>query len=331
MAVAILTGIVSAGVFGVSPGLAEDKAPTKITVGTAYLSIDAVPIFVARENGYFREEKISVDLITLATGDKIAFALLGGSIDIARYTPDWIIRAIDKGGSNLKIVLGSNNTLLFALIARNEVQSYADLKGKRLGVSTIAAADATILKRMMAAHGLAPSDYILIQAGSSFERGAALRAGSLSATLLSPFVDKKVLDDGGSRRLDLSTNVVSHYAWGGEAVREDWAKANKPLLLSYMRAWIKASRWSRDPANADAVVRILARDIKMEDRYARYMYDTYLGPQGLPATKDGAFDRLGYEALLKDMAEAGQIGPPVPSPDKFLDASYWEQARNSLK
>jgi ABC-type nitrate/sulfonate/bicarbonate transport system substrate-binding protein len=184
---------------------------------------------------------------------------------------------------------------------------------------------------MLGAHGLAPADYILIQAGSSPERAAALRAGSLAATLLTPPVDQKVLDDGGTRRLDLSTNVVRHYAWGGEAVREDWAKANKPRLLAYMRGWIKASRWSHDPANKEDVIRILARDAKIENRYARIMYETYLGPEGQPVAKDGELDDLAFRALLADMTEAGQIGPPVPSPGKYLDRTYWEEARRSLK
>jgi len=311
--------------------LAEDGAPAKITVGTSYPGIDAMPIYIAREQGYFRDEKVSVDLISLATGDKIAFALLGGSIDIARYTPDWIIRAIEKGGSKLKIVLGANNTLVFSLIANNDVQSYGDLKGKRIGVSTIAAADATLAKKMLAAHGLGPADYILIQAGSSPERAAALRAGSLSATLLTPPVDQKVLDEGSIKRLDLSTNVVSHYAWGGEAVREEWARANKTTLLAYMRAWIKAARWAHDPNNKEGAVRILARETKIEDRYARTMYETYLGPESLAVAKDGELDVPGFQALLKDMVDQGQIGPAVPAPEKYLDSSYWEEARGSLK
>ena len=40
---------------------------------------------------------------------------------------------------------------------------------------------------------------------------------------------------------------------------------------------------------------------------------------------------LKFEALLKDMTEQGQVGPPVPAPDKYLDRTYWEEARRSLE
>jgi ABC-type nitrate/sulfonate/bicarbonate transport system substrate-binding protein len=327
---AIVAGAVLACVVNAREPFAEEPATLKITVGTSFPGIDSMPIYVARERGYFREEHVSVDLISLATGDKIAFALVGGSIDIARYTPDWIIRAIEKAGSKLKIVLGGNNNLVYSLVVSKDVQSYSDLKGKRIGVSTMASADAILAKKMLAAHGLGTADYVLIQAGSSPERAAALRAGSLAATVLTPPSDHKILDEGGVRRLDLSTNVVKRYAWGGESVREDWAHANRAALLAYMRAWIKATRWVHDPENKEPVIRILARELKIEDRYARTMYDIYLGPDALPVAKDGELDIMGFQALLKDMTEQGQIGPPIPAPEKYLDTSYWEEAERSL-
>jgi ABC-type nitrate/sulfonate/bicarbonate transport system substrate-binding protein len=309
---------------------AAETPPMKVIVGTSYPNVDVMPIYISRELGYFREENVSVDLISLATGDKIVFALLGGSINVARYTPDWIIRAVEKGGAKLKIVLAGSNNLVFSLITANEIKSYADLKGKRIGVSTIAAADSTLIQKMLAAHGLGKADYILIQSGSSPERAAALRAGSLSATLLTPPVDQKVLDEGGYRRLDLSTNVVKRYAWGGEAVREDWATSNKPALLAYMRAWIKANRWLHDPANKDDAIRILARETKIDAATAKLWYEVYFGPEALPVAKDGKLDPVGYQALLDDMTNQGQIGPPAPTPEKYLDTSYWEEAIKTL-
>jgi ABC-type nitrate/sulfonate/bicarbonate transport system substrate-binding protein len=79
---------------------AQDAETFTIRIGTAYPGIESMPVYVARQNGYFREEHLSVDLTYLATGDKIAFALLGGSVDIARYTPDWFIRAVEKAAAS---------------------------------------------------------------------------------------------------------------------------------------------------------------------------------------------------------------------------------------
>ena len=310
---------------------AQDAGVAMLKVGTAYPGPESMPVYLARDNGYFRDEHLSVSLTYLSTGDKIAYALLSGSIDIARYTPDWFIRAVTKGGSDVKIVLGSANVLTFSLIVPNSVKGYADLQGRRIGVSTIAAADTSVVIKMLAAHGLKRGDYSLIQAGSSPERAAALRAGSLGATLLSPPADQRLLDDGGFKRLDVSTNVIPHYAWGAETVRADWAQSNKSKLVAYMHAWIKAYRFLHDPGNKETVIKLLARESKIDDRYARTTYDIYYGPNATAPGKDGKLDPVDYQVMIADMVERGQIDPPPPSPNKFLDTSYWQEAERTLQ
>lgn len=47
----------------------------------------------------------------------------------------------------------------------------------------------------------------------------------------------------------------------------------------------------------------------------------------LPRTE---LDPVGYQALLDDMTNQGQIGPPAPTPEKYLDTSYWEEAIKTL-
>lgn len=311
------------------PAAARAQAPVTVKLGIAYPNVDTLPLYVGREQGYFADERLVVEATALASGDKIAFALLGGSIDIASYTPDWFIRAVEKGGSDLKIVMGASNDLIFSMVVPTSVDSYADLKGKRVGVSTVKAADAYLVKKMFAAHGIGEAEFVPIQAGSSPERSAALRAGSLAATLITPPIDQRVIDEGGFKRLDISTNVVKHYAWHSQTVRGDWAKANKPVLVGYIRAWIKGTRWLHDPANKEAVVKIMVRELKTEDRYARTSYEMFFGPTASVA-KDAAVDFAGYEALLKDMIAQGQMSGP-PAPQKYIDTAYWEAAHGSMK
>ena len=139
-----------------------------------------------------------------------------------------------------------------------------------------------------------------------------------------------MIDEGGFRRLDLSTDVIPRYAWGAEAVRGDWAHANKPTLLGYMRAWIKSWRFLHDPSNKEDVIRILARETRIDDHYARGMYDLYYGPHAIEVEKDGKLDLVGYQVMLNDMVDRGQLDPPPSKPEKYVDASYWEEAVKSV-
>jgi ABC-type nitrate/sulfonate/bicarbonate transport system substrate-binding protein len=316
-----------------TPGAADAQPvkPVTVKIGISYPGVEDMPLYVAERQGWFRDEHLAVELIALASGDKIAFALLSDSIELAIYTPDWFIRAMEKSDTKLKVVLGSTNDLIFSFITAKEIASYADLKGKRIGVSTIKAADSYLVRKMMAAHGLAESDYILIQAGASPDRAAGLKAGSLAGTLLTPPSDERVLDEGGFARLDLSSSVLSHYAWQSSTVRETWAKANRATLVGYIRSWIKGSRWLRDPKNHDEIIAIMDRELKMPPRYAQSLYDRYYGANALGVTPDGVLDAEGYRALLKDLADQGQIAAPPSPPERYVDSGYWDEARRSIE
>jgi hypothetical protein len=45
-----------------------------------------------------------------------------------------------------------------------------------------------------------------------------------------------------------------------------------------------------------------------------------------PSAKDGKPDLLGYQVMLYDMVERGLIDALRPSPEKFVDMTYWEKA-----
>ena len=300
------------------PALAQASL-SKVKVGIPYPGNDSLPMYVASEKGFFTEEKLAVELIVLATGDKIAVAVLGGAVEIGCYTPDWFVRAIEKGGSDLKLVLGPGSDLIFSMMVLDSIRDYADLKGKRVGVSTLKAADAYLVKKMFADHGLKETDIVLIPAGSSPERAAALRAGSLSATLITPPIDQRIIDEGGFKRIDLSTNSVKHYLWGSQTVSSKWASANRPVLVAYMRAWMKGMRWIYDESNADELVKMMTRHMKVDEAQARSLYKLYFGP-GVDR-KDGSIDMAGLQEVLNVLAGQGEIDPPLPSPAKYPSLS----------
>jgi hypothetical protein len=60
------------------------------------------------------------------------------------------------------------------------------------------------------------------------------------------------------------------------------------------------------------------------------MYDLYYGPNAIAPGRDGELDLVGYQVLLADMVERGQLDSPAPPPEKFVDPTYWQEARKSL-
>jgi ABC-type nitrate/sulfonate/bicarbonate transport system substrate-binding protein len=268
-----------------------------------------------------------VEQILLSAGDKITFALLGGSLELAAYTPDWFIRANERGNANLKLVLQASNLPEYSLIVSPTVAGYADLKGKRIGVSAVKSSDAYFIKRMMAANGIAAGGYTLIPAGQSNERASALRAGSIAGTLLFPPLDQRFVDEEKFKRLDVTSSVIKNYAWKNFAVRDDWAKANRGLLVSFIRCWVNGARWMFDPANAAAATKGIAKEVKLSEQYAQTAYkDSYSGERP-SVRRDGQLDPVGIQVVIDGIVEQGDL--PASSSlraARFVDDSYWKEA-----
>ena len=288
-----------------------------------------LPLYAGRDKGYFQRENLDIDVYTLSTGDKMTVALIGGSVDIASYTPDPFIRAMEKDAP-IKIFMGHSNVPVYSLVVRADINTYADLRGKRIGVSNLKASDAYIVRKMMAVKGLQERDYVIIPAGSSTERAAALRAGAVSGTLIIPPFDQRVVDEG-YKRLDVTSNVIERYAWLSHAVREDWAKANRSTMLGFIRAWAQGTRWAYNPTNKGEAINLLAKELKLEDRYARPLYELYFESKNVILARDGEVDMAGLQAVIDAMAEQGDFKPPAPRPDKFVDLSYWREAIKTIR
>lgn len=313
-----------------SAGAQPAGKPTVIRYALALPIAEYLPFYLAQDKGYFKEENLAVESVALGSGDKLTLALVGGSVEITAYTPDWFIRAVEKGDAKIKMVLGGSNVPVYSLVVSKDVNSYGQLKGKRLAVSTLKASDAYLLRKMLGANGLRDVDYALIQAGGGGDRAAALKAGSVAGTLMIPPFDQRLVDEG-YKRLDVSTNVLTEYNWISHAVREDWAKANRPALVGFIRGWIKATRFIFDPKNKEDAVRVLAKELKLEDRYARNVYDLYLDPKTPTFAKDGEMPIKGMQVLIGAMGEQGDLPQPLPKAEKYIDATYWEEARRTLR
>lgn len=314
-----------------SAGSAYAQAAKLATIRYAMAGAQAefLPLYAGRGKGFFRGENLDMDVFPIPTGDKMTVALIGGSVDIAVYTPAPFILAMEKGAP-MKIVMGHSNVPVYSLVVRGDINSYADLKGKRIGVAFLKGSDAYFVRKMMAANGLLERDYVLIQAGFSSERIAALRAGSVVGTLVFPPFDQRLVDEG-YKRLDVTTNVIDRYAWGAHAVREEWAKANRSTLHAFIRAWARATRWVYDPTNKGESIKMLAKELKLEERYARQVFEMYYESKNVMVAKDGELDMAGFQAAIDVMVEQGDLKPPIPRPEKYLDLSYWREAIKSIR
>ncbi len=214
-------------------------------------------------------------------------------------------------------------TPIYALLARPEIGSYADLRGRTIVVDAPSGITTYLTRRMLASAGLGPDDYTLIYVGATPDRLAAQLAGGAQASmLLQPFdfAGERL----GQRRLGNSNEVVRNYEFAGYNARRDWLPRNEDTVARYLRGYLAGQRWLYDPANKERAIEVLSDKTRLSAEDARATYELYVErerpfPPGMRINLDGV------QGVLDALVELGELQPPTPPPSRYVDATYVER------
>ncbi len=93
------------------------------------------PLYVAIENGYFKDNKINIDLILTSGADKVASAVLSNDVEVGFAGPESAIY-VYKGGEEDYLVTFSGLTKRDGqfIVSRNKIENFTlnNLKGKEI-------------------------------------------------------------------------------------------------------------------------------------------------------------------------------------------------------
>jgi len=262
----------------------------KITLVYPNRSGSQWPLFLAKEGGYYQKYGLDVDLKFVVHPGSIA-ALVSGDAALVNSSLEQLMSAASKDGS-MVIVGSSLNKGTFALMARKDVASMKDLKGKRIAVGQVGDAPYGYVVALLAKSGLSPRDVTWVPVGTDVSgRAAALESGRADATMLTAPAYFK-LEDAGFKTL---ANLAEHddiFASTGYLMKKSQIQANPKLPELLIKAQTEAiKRFYED--KAFAVKAYMAYD-KQPQADVERIYDLYAKPK--------AFERVPY--VLADGVKA---------------------------
>src|SRR5262245_26344472 len=111
------------------------QQPQKITINFPTRSGASWPLFIAKEGGYYQKYGLDTSLAFANHPAGVAM-IISGEAQMTSYSLESAMQAAAKD-SSLVMVGNSLSKAVFALIARKDIGSAKDLKGKRIAVSTI--------------------------------------------------------------------------------------------------------------------------------------------------------------------------------------------------
>src|SRR5580765_3448657 len=111
-------------------------APTKMIVAYASISPRVAPLWAAQEQGFFKKNGIEAELIFVRGAPTLVAALTSGDMQIG-YTGGTAVLGASVAGVDLKILAVLTNRVTYDLVARPNIKTTEELRGKRFGVTSI--------------------------------------------------------------------------------------------------------------------------------------------------------------------------------------------------
>jgi len=297
-----------------------------LKVGMTSKTLFYLPFYVGEKKGFYKAENLNVELILIGRSDVQLQALLTGEIHFATLNSDGVILVNEKG-ANLKVIAGVDNAAPYILVGGKSYKKIADLKGARLGVTSLRGGATSILLEYLKSKGLHfPRDFSLtILAGGTSARLSALESGSIAAGVLGiPYSDIAI--DQGFTRLGDTLEVISTYQFNGLTVNPAWAEKNRSNVVKFLKAHIRALRWIHE--QPEQAAEFFTSEMGVKPPYARRGIDYFTKNKVFPI--DGSVTLEGLKVNIDVQFRDGVLKEPLPGPEKYVDQSYVRQAQKEL-
>jgi ABC-type nitrate/sulfonate/bicarbonate transport system substrate-binding protein len=245
-------------------------APLRIGGGAG--GFNWLPVIAADREGMFARRNLAIEVKRLGAVDKATAAVKSGDVDIAITPPEGAIRDC-VGGGNLRIIAGNVNRLPLSLIANPRIRRFADLRGARLGTSSMTEGTALYTMEVLRQHGLRyPGDYEFSVVGVHPARWKALQEGSIDAAVqLIPL--NFVAEDAGYVNLGEVSDHIPEIVFTAFIVDRAAAQKSRAEILEFLRGVIEGTRWVHDPANDKALLALTKELTQAEGKYGQQALD----------------------------------------------------------
>ncbi|MBI4525037.1 MAG: ABC transporter substrate-binding protein [Deltaproteobacteria bacterium] len=301
-------------------------APAKLTplrIGIASRSPNPMPYFVALERGFFREEGLEPEII-LMKAIQVIQSLVGGSIDFGASTGTAVSAAVN--GADVRVVLALNDKPDFDLIARPNITTVQELRGKKIGVSAAGSLGEILARRILSAHHVPPDQVTILSLGQSHFTYASLKAGVLDA-IMATMPLTFIAQDEGFRKLAAGGDVYRTVN-GGLATTKMLISKQPDVVTKVIRASLRAVQLLKnDRKYGIEFFKGPHLDIGRErHRLAERVYEAAV--QGyLPS---GSVDEKLQREMIADAARRIKPGQPI-SPERVFDFSFAHKASEALR
>lgn len=281
---------------------------SKLRVGAMPI-IDSAPVHIALQEGYFQQEGLDVELVSIAGASAGVPALV--SDDLQFTYGAWVpyFQAQARGVADLALVADCYQTgsgmFMIMVKAGSPITKPADLVGKKIATNTFQTITDLLAKSVLTTNGVDPSSVNFVEVPFP-DMQARLQDGQIDAAImLEPFVTKSQREIGAVPLLDTSAGPTKEFPISGFAATAKFVKDNPKTTDAFRRAIAKAAELA---AKREVVEKAVQRYAKIDADTASLVkmgsFPTSMDPSRL---QRGADLMLEYGMLQQRMDVSAMI------------------------
>jgi NitT/TauT family transport system substrate-binding protein len=260
MAAALVAASVAAPVLKAQPRL--EKSRLTLAVG-GKASFYYLPLTLALQLGYFRAEGLDVTLSDFAGGALALQALGAGSVDVVSGAYEHTISQHMRGRMLQSFVLHGRAPQIAVGVSTRAMPGFrspSELRGKRIGVSSLGSSTQMLASLVLGRAGLPAAEVSYVGVGSSAGALAALRAGQIEAisnlepvmTMLEHKGEVKIVSD--TRTLKGTQEVFGGTMPSGCLYAPlEFVQQHPVACQALANAMVRALKWMRTAGPGDLI------------------------------------------------------------------------------
>jgi len=274
----------------------------EIEIGIVVPALIYAPVWLADQRGFLRDEGLTVRLRSFGSTDGTTAALRDGVVPVTIGSPEGSVADALSGG-DLRLVSGFVNRPPLSMIAQPRYHSMADLRGAKLGTTSLKECTCHLMEKMMAAHGMhQPADFQFVMAGAHPQRWEALKAGTLDAAIqLVPF--NYIAEESGFPNLGDVDEYVPDFLFCAVCTRMNWAYENRDRIIGLLRALRRGVEALYD--NPDGAAAVVLDQMSLDQEHALRACREFVSKKVIP--RDLSINPEAFAATLEAMLRSGVI------------------------
>jgi NitT/TauT family transport system substrate-binding protein len=276
---------------------------------------------VGIQTGIFKQEGIELAISSFKGDAQMQAGLTAGAVDVSLGSgPGLGFRAKGVPAIGVAAMYGAPSNLALVVLNKSPVKTVADLKGKRIGVTTAGSLTDWLTRELGRQQGWGRDGMQVMPLGSVQARLAAMERNDLDALVIEAATGfeleelkrgRIILDFG-----DIEKNFYTHVIFATDNMVEKRPDA----LRRFLRGWFKTIAFVR--ANKAETVKITSKTIEVRESIVNRIYDAQVNG----FSSDGAWEPASIEVIRRSLKDLG-ILDSLPDArtiynDKFVPVKF---------